>query len=91
MRTGQPTNSFSTNVAKEYKETNAAESAATIVGSGVAVAAMVENVGDIGAAAEQVAAAAVAAAAGPRPAAAPGMRRSDLWIPMGMPWQRTLW
>lgn len=61
MRTGQPTNSFSTNEPKEYKEPNAAESAATIVGSGVAVAAMVENAGDLASAAEQVATAAVAA------------------------------
>jgi len=61
MQSGQPTNSFSTNVAKEYKETNAAEAAATIVGSGVAVAAMVQNAGDIKSAAEQIATAAVAA------------------------------
>ena len=61
MRTGQPTNSFSTNEPKEYKEPNAVESAATIVGSGVAVAAMVENAGDLASAAEQVAAAAVSA------------------------------
>ena len=61
MQNGEATNSFSTNEAQEYKEPNAAESAATIVGSGVMVAAIVENAEDMGAAAEQVAAAAVGA------------------------------